>query len=86
MLQLANNDTGLEDASGEPITYGQAVSAIIALRDTLGGTTASTKESHLTESTVSSYGPAYSTGPVLFAVDSNAVAYTRTPKQVGSWA
>ena len=82
-LQLRNTDTGLTLSDGSAVTYATAVAAIIKLRDTLGLTTSSSVESPLTR-TATAYpnAPTDSTEPFLFAVDSNAVAYTRTPKQV----
>ena len=82
-LQLRDTDTGLTLSDGSAVTYATAVAAIIKLRDTLGLTTSSSVESPLTR-TATAYpnAPTDSTEPFLFAADSNAVAYTRTPKQV----
>ena len=64
------SNTGLTYTSGgtsAPVTFATAANAITKLRDTLGGTTAETKESTIDK---------------VYAADSNAVAYTRTPSQV----
>lgn len=84
-LQLATENTGLTLQDGSQITYATAVTAITKLRDTLGLTSSSSVESPLTR-TATPYknAPTGSDQPFLFAVDSNAVAYTRTPKQVTS--
>lgn len=63
--------TGLTYTSGvtpgQTITFATAANAIETLRDALGGTTAKTVETPIAS---------------LYAADSNAVAYTRTPSQV----
>lgn len=65
-----DDPTGLSytlDGTSTPVNYAAAANAITKLRDSLGGTTAATKESPI---------------DVVYAADSNAVAYTRTPSQV----
>lgn len=86
LLQLRTDATGLTLADGSAITYATAVAAITKLRDTLGLTSSSSVESPLTRTaTAYANAPSGSDQPILFAVDSNAVAYTRTPKQVLSY-
>ena len=72
-MQLAGTDTGLT-SGGTAITFQQAVDAIATLRDSVDGfNSTTTLESDLETS---------AGGPLLFASDSNAIAYTRTPSQV----
>jgi len=82
-LQLASTSTGLTLSDGSSITYATAVTAIADLRNTLGGTTSSSVENFLLR-TPTSYTSSVNTTnqPDLFAVDSNAVAFTRTPHEV----
>ena len=79
MLQQIAVASGLNDNTGTAITVGAAVAAISKLRDNLAGTAA---ENALTRNTVAQGGATSTTGPDLFAADSNAVAFTRTPSQV----
>ena len=81
-LQIRTAASGLQDNSNPPNTYdiATAVSAITTLRDDLAGTAA---ENALTRNVVAVSGVTNTgTGPDLFASDSNAVAFTRTPTQV----
>nr|QOL01256.1 putative extracellular protein TR9_061 [Trebouxia lynnae] len=71
--------SGLTDNSGADITIGTAVSGITKLRDNLAGTAA---ENALTRNTVAVGSTPSTTGPDLFAADSDAIAFTRTPSQV----
>lgn len=82
-LQLASTPTGLMTSDGTNITYATAVTAIADLRNALGGTTSSSVENFLLR-TPTSYTSSVNTTnqPDLFAVDSNAVAFTRTPHEV----
>ena len=82
-LQLASTPTGLTTSDGANITFATAVDAIATLRDTLGGTTSSSVENNLLRTPTSYTSSVNTTGqPDLFAVDSNAVAFTRTPHEV----
>ena len=76
--------TGLTVDSGQTaLDFGTAVIGINKLRDTLGGTTASSVESPLTRTTQAVGGVTATSGaPELFASDSNGVAFSRTPTQV----
>lgn len=82
-LQLMDQPTGLMTSTGGNITYGAAVGAITKLRDMLGGTSSASVENALTRTPVAYTNSVPSTGPVLFAVNSNGVAYVRSPYQVG---
>lgn len=84
-LQLANVDTGLT-TSTTSITFSQAADAIATLRDSVDGfNSTTTEESDLTRTPTSVSGvTSASSGPLLFAANSNAVAYTRTPSQVSA--
>lgn len=85
-MQLRNANTGLKLQTGNDITYAAAVAAITKLRDTLGQTSTNSVESPLTRTaTPYTNAPTGPDQPLLFAVDVNAVAYTRTPKQVMSY-
>ncbi|DBB10824.1 hypothetical protein WJX82_009575 [Trebouxia sp. C0006] len=83
LYELASISTGLTLSDGSSITYATAVTAIADLRNTLGGTTSSSVENFLLR-TPTSYTSSVNTTnqPDLFAVDSNAVAFTRTPHEV----
>ena len=78
-MQLTPDASGLFDDSNNAISIGTVVSGITKLRDNLAGTAA---ENALTRNTVSVNGVAPTPGPDLFAADSNAVAFARTPSQV----
>ena len=82
-LQGAALATGLTTSTGTAITYEAAVDAIATLRNNLGGTSSSSVENNLFR-TPTSYSSNVNTTsqPDLFGVDSNGVAFTRTPKQV----
>ncbi len=83
-VQLASTATGLETSAGAAITFETAVNAIATLRNTLGGTTSSSVENDLYRTTTAYTSSVNTTSqPDLFAVDTNAVAFTRTPKEVG---
>lgn len=72
-MQLASADTTLT-ASSSALTVQTVVDAIATLRNTVDGYNSTVSlESDLETS---------SSGPLLFASDSNAIAYTRTPSQV----
>ena len=73
-MQIAGDDTGLTTSSGAGITFQQAVDAIATLRDSVDGFNSTTSQENDLETSAS--------GPLLFASDSNAIAYTRTPSQV----
>lgn len=81
-MQIATNATGLTTSNGGAITYETAVAAIAKLRDVLGGTASASVENALTRTPTSYTSSVNSTGPVLFAVNSAAVAYVRSPYQV----
>lgn len=83
LLQLMDQPTGLKTSSGSDVTYGAAVGAITKLRDVLGGTSSASVENALTRTPVAYSTSVPSSGPVLFAVNSNGVAYVRSPYQVG---
>lgn len=75
--------TGLTIGSSQSnLDFPTAVAGINKLRDTLGGTTASSVEQPLTRTITTVNGVGGGSGPELFAADSNAVAFTRTPTQV----
>lgn len=91
MLQLRAESTGLTSPQGSSagttneVTVLQAVNAITALRDSLGGTTSSSVENALTRTTSSFTGVTgrVDDAPDLFAADpTTSVAFTRIPKQV----
>lgn len=70
-------------SSGADITYGTAVDAIATLRNALGGTASSSVENDLLRTPTALVSGLNTTSqPDLFAVDANAVAFTRTPKEV----
>ena len=85
-LQLAGTDTGLlvGASPGTALDYSTAVKAITTLRDNLGGTSSSSVENILTRSSTvqGTMTTAMTDQPDLFAADSNAVAFSRTPTQV----
>ena len=78
-MQQINANSGLTDNTRADITIGTAVSGITKLRDNLAGTAA---ENALTRNTVAVGSTTSTTGPDLFAADSDAIAFTRTPSQV----
>ena len=91
MLQLRAESTGLTSPQGSiagttnEVSVLQAVNAITALRDSLGGTTSSSVENALTRTTSSFTGVTggVTDAPDLFAADpTTSVAFTRIPKQV----
>lgn len=83
LYKRAANATGLTTSANGAITYETAVDAIATLRNNLGGTTSSSVENNLLQTPTAYVSSVNATGqPDLFAVDSNAVAFTRTPKQV----
>ena len=74
-MQIAGDDVpGLTTSSGATISYQSAVDAIAALRNSVDGFNSTTSQENNLGSIAS--------GPLLFASDSNAIAYTRTPSQV----
>jgi hypothetical protein len=74
-MQIAGDDVpGLTTSSGATISYQSAVDAIAALRNSVDGFNSTTSQENDLETSAS--------GPLLFASDSNAIAYTRTPSQV----
>ena len=78
-LQFASNPTGLTTSDGANNTFATAVDAIATLRNTLGGTTSSSVENNLLRTPTSYTSFVNTTGqPDVFAVHSNAVAFTRT--------
>ena len=81
VVQQRAADTGLRTTgtNAGPILVADAVSGITKLRDNLAGTAA---ENALTRNTVAQGGTTSTTGPDLFAADSDAIAFTRTPSQV----
>ncbi len=84
-LYSANTDTGLlvGASPGTAVDFATAVKAITTLRDNLGGTSASSVENLLTRTaTAQGTETAVTDQPDLFAADSNAVAFSRTPTQV----
>ncbi|KAL3152575.1 hypothetical protein ABBQ32_001598 [Trebouxia sp. C0010 RCD-2024] len=82
LYALMDQPTGLKTSSGSDVTYGAAVGAITKLRDVLGGTSSASVENALTRTPVAYSTSVPSSGPVLFAVNSNGVAYVRSPYQV----
>lgn len=79
-MQIAGSNTGLTLNDNSPITFTAAVTAINALRDVLGGTKSSSVENGLTRTPTPVTGvTSTNTGPNLFAVDANSVAFTRIP-------
>ena len=85
-LQTATAATGLTygTSPGTAIDFSTAVKGITTLRDNLGGTSSSSVENILTRSSTvqGTMTTAMTDQPDLFAANSNAVAYSRTPIQV----
>ena len=79
---MATDPTGLTTSSGGNINFETAVAAIAKLRDVLGGTSSGSVENTLTRSPTAYTSSVNSTGPVLFAVNSAAVSFVRSPYQV----
>ena len=74
-MQLASDDvTGLTTSTGATISFESVVDAIAALRNSVDGFNSTTSQENNLKTSAS--------GPLLFASDSNAIAYTRTPSQV----
>lgn len=78
-MQEGTANSGLQTNANADISIADAVSGITKLRDNLAGTSA---ENALTRNTVAQGGATSTTGPDLFAADSDAIAFTRTPSQV----
>ena len=79
---MAANATGLTLADGTAVPYATAVAGIAKLRDVLGGTSSSSVENNLTRTPTPYTSSVNTTGPALFAVNSAAVAFVRSPYQV----
>lgn len=85
----SSTPSGLEytkgSTTGTAITIQQAVDAVSGLRDSVAGTSAENGLTRTITAPTADVNTAESTGPDLFAANTTtAVAFTRTPTQVGS--